>query len=138
MRDYDGYLTKKATPDIWATVLENAAVAALLLMMMGCCVVAFFGFLEDGLVLTAHLMLLAILLVLLIPMNLLLERKRARKHAEVVVDALMAARDGSLPLQELESITGVRDAEKTVNQLLAKGYVQHVSIRQGLVILMPE
>lgn len=127
----DRYLTKKAQPKVLEAVLENLAAAALLLLLAVLGIVAVYGFLEDGFVPVAHLMLLVIAAPVLFLLNRVLERKRARKHAEVIVNALWEAHGNCLPVDELEKITGVRSVEKTLNQLIAKGYLTGVTMQKG-------
>lgn len=121
------YLTAKAHPAKGKVLLENAAVLALCAVLLALVYVGVYGWQKEG-VSVAHAILLAVIAVLIVLLNLLTERKRARMHATLIVHALTGSHGGHVPVKELEK-QGLRRVEDTVNRLLDKGYLKQVTIR---------
>lgn len=121
------YLTAKAHPAKGKVLLENAAVLALCAVLLGAVYVGVYGWQTEG-VSVAHMILLAVIAALIVLLNLLTERKRARMHSTLIVHALLRS-GGHVPVKKLEKDAGMRRVEDTVNRLLDKGYLTQVTIR---------
>ncbi|MBQ8556323.1 MAG: hypothetical protein IJ438_10700 [Clostridia bacterium] len=129
------YLTSKARPGKAVAALENIAALLLAAALVAWAYVAVIGFLYDGLVLAAH----GLMLIMAVPFFLLLcwivERKRARKHASVIVSALCMSDAAGVPCEELEKLTRVRRLHQVILDLTAKGYIVHVTVEKGVARL---
>lgn len=129
------YLTKKARPGRGVQLMENAALI-LLTGLFALCV----WFLASMAVMAWERQLFSLKLLLpLIPavllalaMNPIAERIRARHHAQLIVKALLE-RDGRIPADEVEDVTGVRRGADYALQLVEKGYVKDVRLAQGFL-----
>ena len=135
--EMEKYLTKKACPGKAVRILENLALLVLFALLAGC-----IWMMASVLMLAYEVKLLswqnflplvpAALLVLL--MNPIAERIRARHHARVLVKALMEA-EGKLNVDDAETATGMRRAAETALQLAGKGYLQGVRMTRGHLCL---
>lgn len=135
MNDAEKYLAQRTRVSTAVVLLENLAAVGLFLLMSMLVIVAVYGFQVDGLA-AGHAMLCVAEVLLVIPLNLITERKRARKHAELIVDALAAQAEGRIPCDELEAVCGVRRAAQRAVQLSEKGYLTGIGLRKGYVCLM--
>lgn len=126
------YLTDKTRPGRVVRAVEKLALIGLFLLLTACVYVAVFGYMREGGLRIAHLYLCLPAVLLVWAMNPIAERLRARKHAKLIVAALMRA-EGRLPADELEPACGVRAAAVRARQLVTKGYLTGVCFREGLI-----
>ena len=131
------YLTKKACPGKAVRLLENVALLALFALLAGCvwmmASALTLAYASQVLSWRNFLPLLPAAVVVLM-MNPIAERIRSRHHARVLVKALLAA-DGKIPVDDAETVTGVRRAAETAQQLVEKGYLRDVRMTQGYLCL---
>lgn len=127
------YLTKKARPGKMALLAENAACLALTAGILALLLIGVAGYVMDGLVLIPHLLLLAAIAVLLWLLSRLTERKRARKHASVIVSALLTG--GSMPCEELENLTRVNRVHQRILDLTSQSYLTGVTVEKAVARL---
>ena len=80
------------------------------------------------------LLLLVPLLLLVLVMNPIAERMRARRHALLIVKGLEAA-GGCIPADEAEDRIGVRAAADRAQELVTKGYLKDVRVERGFLLL---
>ena len=129
------YLTKKACPGKAVRLLENVALLALFALLAGCvwmmASALTLAYASQVLSWRNFLPLLPAAVVVLM-MNPIAERIRARHHARVLVKALLAA-DGKIPVDDAETVTGVRRAAETALRLVDRGYMQQVRMTQGFL-----
>lgn len=138
--EMERYLTKKCRPGKGIVLLENAAMIVGFGLFAACVVITALMLATllpvagiAGLSLRNFLLLIpAVLLVL--ALNALGERMRARKHARVIVAKLQQA-DGCIPADEAESVIGVRKAADTAMALVSGGYLTEVRMEQGYLLL---
>lgn len=128
------YLTEKARPGRIVMLAENLLGAGLFVLLILWASVGVYGFLKEGFVPLTHLLMVLMAIPFLMALSWIVERKRARKHAQVILGAL-ATSDEALELEEMEKQTGVRQLHKTINSLVAKGYVRNVTVQSGRVQL---
>lgn len=134
MNAADRYLTRKTRVSRIVVLLENTGAIALFLMMAALVYVAVYGYQVDGFDI-GHLFLCLAEVVLVLPLNVITERKRARKHAQLIVEALLEQETGCVPCDELEKLCGVRKAAQRAVQLTEKGYLKDVLLRRGMICL---
>lgn len=131
------YLTKKSRPGRGVRLLEAAALLAGFGLFAACIALVavmapYMWTLKTVSVKNFLPLIPAVLLV--VAMNPIGERIRARKHAGQIVKALLAAQ-GRIPADEAESVIGVRRAAETAQQLVEKGYMTDVRLVQGCLCL---
>ena len=124
----DKYLTSKANPGRMILLAENAAALLLAVLLFGWGFIAVFGFLQDGFLPVVHVSMVLVAIPFILLLSRLLERKRARIHAKAIAGALNLATGESIPLEELEKITGVRNVAKAIPALTAKGLLRDVLV----------
>ena len=131
------YLTSKTGPDRVVRLLENAALVVLF-GLLGVCVyfvaeVAMLAYERKALDVKLLLLLVPLLLLVLV-MNPIAERMRARRHALLIVRALEAA-GCCIPADEAEDRIGVRAAADRAQELVTKGYLKDVRVERGFLLL---
>ena len=131
----DKYLTSKAQPGKWTLLVENVASLALAAALMAWLFIAVWGFALDGFMPIAHTVMVLIAIPFVMLLSALLERKRARKHARVIVSALCLTGEGSIPCEELAKITGIRSLEMVIARLTGKGFIRNIVVMRDLVRL---
>lgn len=131
------YLTRKANPGTGTKLLENLALIVLLLLE-GLCLYASVRVLLYGLqgagMNASFLLPLIPAVLLVIPANAVTERIRARRHARMILEALVKEEE-PVPLDELDQKSGVHRSAGVINQLINGGYVQELCVRQGFACL---
>lgn len=140
------YLTKKALPGKGLLLAENAALLLLFLLLAACVygvatvvmygarVITAIGAEAGGLNWRSLLLLVPVILLVLV-MNPLAERIRARKHARLIVSALLKSENGALPMEEMDEACKIRGAADRAMTLVNKGYLTGVTTHKGLVCL---
>ena len=129
------YLTEKARPSKIVKLLENLALIVLTGLMALCIwflvklVMAAYEMKVFSLNILLPLIPAALLAVL---MNPIAERIRARHHAQVLVEALLA-HEGRIPADQVDETTGMRRGADYCLELVAKGYVRDVRLAQGFL-----
>ncbi len=131
----DKYLTTKAKPGRLVRLAENAAALTLAAALFCWGFIAVMGFLQDGFMPLAHTLMVLVAIPFTLLLSWLLERKRARKHAQVIVSALCLTAEGCIACDELEKITGVRQLRMVIARLTAKGLVKDIAVMRDLVRL---
>lgn len=127
------YLTKKARPGKMALLAENAACLALTAGVLVLLLIGVAGYVMDGLVLIPHLILLGMIVLLLWLLSRLTERKRACKHASVIISALLTG--GSMPCEELENLTRVNRVHQRILDLTSQGCLTGVTVEKAVARL---
>ena len=118
----DQYLTAKAQKARWWEI--PAVVFSSLLGIVGvkACIETFDP--QEPLVwLTASLLVMGIILL---PLFFALRARLRRGTARKIARALARRREPSVPLAELDKLTGVRDAEIKIRKLTNKGFLQYI------------
>ncbi|MBR3764583.1 MAG: hypothetical protein IKK57_08580 [Clostridia bacterium] len=131
------YLTKKACPGRAVRILENVALLALFALLAGCIWMTASALTlayRAQLISWRNFLPLLPAAVVVLMMNPIAERIRARHHARILVKALLAA-DGKLPVDDAEAVTGMRRAAEMAQQLVEKGYLRDVRMTQGYLCL---
>ncbi len=134
------YLTDKNRPRKLRRLLEDLAIAGLFLVLAYCVYLAVYGYQRSGFS-VAHLIIAAVAVAVAFALNPLMEVKRSRLHANRIIRALTASPEGGIPVNEMESVCGVRIAATVTGRLLEKGYLREVTFRKGIIWLadcMPE
>ena len=124
----DKYLTEKARPGRMKRLAENAVALLLTALLFAWGFIAVMGFLLDGFMPLAHLLMLFAAIPFILLLSAILERKRARIHARSIVSALSVTENGALPFDQLAQVTRINKLEKTINLLTAKGYIRDVKL----------
>ena len=131
----DKYLTSKAKPGKLTLLAENAASLVLAAVLMAWLFIAVWGFMVGGIMPIAHTLMVLIAIPFVMRLSVVLERRRARKHAQVIVSALCLTGEGSIPCAELAKITGIRSLEMVIARLTGKGYIRNIVVMRDLVRL---
>ena len=127
------YLTEKTKPGKGRMLLEKAVLIALFALLAIIVYVAVYGYLVDGLSM-GHVIMCVPAVLLVLAMTPFTEQMRARKHAELIVRALMQADEG-MPFEELEGACGVRNAADVAMKLKKRGYLKEIYLHKGVIRL---
>ena len=131
------YLTKKSMPGRGLKLLESAAMIAGFALFAGCIAATLLVVVKAlplGMLGWQNFLLLIPALLLVLALNSLGERIRARKHAQVIVSRLMQA-GGAVQADQAEAAIGVRKAVATALTLVEKGYLTDVRLEKGMLML---
>ena len=118
----DQYLTAKAQKARWWEIPAVAFSGLLGIVGVNACIETFDS--QEPLVwLTASLLVMGIILL---PLFFALRARLRRGTARKIAKALARRREPSVPLAELDKLTGVRDAEIKIRKLTNKGFLQYI------------
>ena len=121
------YLTKKALKTRWWDILTGAYTLFFVPISVNA-VIETFDPNELWVSISASA---AVLAIILLPPFFALRARWRRGMAKKIAAALTRRREASLPLAELDKLTGVRDADRKIKKLTAKGYLQGVQIDES-------
>lgn len=129
----DFYLTERAKPGKGIQLVEKLGLIALFGVLSALVFVAVYGYYKEGLSF-GHLFMCIPAVLIVLAMNPIAERFRRRKHAELIVRALMRT-EGSVLVEDFDEATGMRGSANTATQLIGLGYLQHITVKKDAVCL---